>query len=428
MPSVCTIEKCQRSTDALCYVCEKSFCREHFDQHDHSFNLLLKSFNDRINDLNKRLENFNNEELIENSYEKIDQWREQSYKTIDRFYEQKCQEIQRSFQENINRQQEKIDQLHSQVIQLLQQENITQKTINLFKSDLINLEEEIKKFEQIKFQIEIHPLELDRHCINIDTTHFYLQKISRPYQTIDCSNQSLATNNQYLLIYRKKNLCLINRELNLIKQIPWKFGRIWDMCWSDVLNRFIIVAHYEIYLIDQDKMSIESIQTIPRRNWWSCTCSNRSLFLSTYEHGSTIMEFSLKPSIQLIQQWTSPITCNKEEFIKDIVYKNDKIALTIYNQKYLTKRIELRTINQFKLLWSLQLDSPGECYNTLRICSINENQWLVTDFNNQCLFHITDNGYLKTIYSYHVSPWYVNLFNSNILIISTKKTLNFHKL
>jgi len=434
MSNVCAITNCKRSPRALCYVCDKSFCREDFDEHDHSFNSLLKLLNNQIKDCNKRLEQFNNEELIENCYEKLDQWREQSYKTIDYLYQKKCQEIQQSFQENIDRQQEKINSLHSQVTQLLQEENITQKSVNLLKSDIANLEEEMNKFQETTFQIEVHPLKIDHHSINIqqiNKTHFSFEQISRPYQIINSSNKlskPLATNNQYLLIYQKKNLCLINQQLIIIKKTPWTYGRIWDMCWSSILNRFIIMAHYEIYLFDQNTMSIESIQTIPRRNWWSCTCSNKSLYLSTYEHGSSIMEFCFQPSIQLIQQWTSPITCDKDEFIKDIIYNNQTIALTIYNQKYLTKRIELRSINKLHFIWKLQLDIQGECHNTLRICSINQNQWLIADFNNQSLFHITNDGKLKTIYPYHVSPWYIHLFNSNILVISTKQTVNFHKL
>ena len=143
-----------------------------------------------------------------------------------------------------------------------------------------------------------------------------------------------------------------------------------------------------LYLIDPNTMSIQRIQTILRRNWWSCTSSNTSLFLSTYEHSSTIMEFTLQPSIQLINKWTSPITCNKDEYIKDINYNNQTLALTIYNKKYFTKRLELRSITKLDYLWTFQLDIRGECHNSLRCCSLNNNQWLVADFDNQSLFHI----------------------------------------
>jgi len=434
MSTLCSFTKCKRASRALCYVCHKSLCREHFDEHDHSFNSLLNSLNDKVKDFDDRLDDLNNEELIENCYQTIEKWRDDCYQIIDRLYNKKCREIKRRFHENIDRQQKKINEIHLNITQLLQEEDISQKNINLLKLDIQNLENDINQLEQTTFQIEVHPLTIENNLIiieQINTKNFNLKQISYPYQTIDCSNnltKPLASNNQYLLIYQMKNLCLINRELTLVKQIPWNYGRIWDMCWSSTLNHFIILGHYQIYLINENTMSIEPIQTISRRNWWSCTCSNTSLFLSTYENASSIMEFSLQPSIQFVKQWTSPLTCNKNEFIKDIVYDNQTLALTIYNKKFFTKRIELRSLTKFDYLWSLQLDIPGECYNTLRCCSLYDNQWLVADFHNQRLFHISNQGKLKTVYTYNNSPWYMNLFTQNILVISTQNSINFHKL
>jgi len=434
MPTICTFSECKRPSRALCYVCHQSLCREHFDKHDHSFNSLLNSLNDKVKDFDDRLDDLNNEELIENCYEILDKWRDDCYKTIGRLYDKKCQEIKRRFHENIDRQQEIINQIHLKIKQLLEEEDISQENVNLLKLDFENVQEEINQLEQTTFQIEVHPLTIDHNLIiieQINKTHFNLKQISLPHKTIGCSNnlaKPLSSNNQYLLIYRMKNLCLIDRQLTLIKQTPWNYGRIWDMCWSSTLNRFIVMAHYDVYLIDQNTMTIERIQTIPKRNWWSCTCSNTSLFLSTYEYGSSIMEFNLQPSIQFIKKWTSPITCNKDEFIKDIFYNNQSIALTIYNKKYFTKRIELRSLTKFDYLWSLELDIRDQCHNTLRSCSLHDNQWLVADFDNQRLFHITNQGKLKTTYTYNTQPWYINLFNQNILVISTRNSVNFHKL
>ena len=72
----------------------------------------------------------------------------------------------------------------------------------------------------------------------------------------------LSSNEIHLLIYTKENFCLINRELTIVKQIPWNNGRVWDMCWSTTLNRFIIVAHYQICLVDPNTMDIQPIITI----------------------------------------------------------------------------------------------------------------------------------------------------------------------
>ncbi|CAF1359457.1 unnamed protein product [Adineta ricciae] len=430
----CTVTNCRCISRALCYVCHENFCREHFDVHDHSYNSLLKSLNDKIKDFDDRLEDFNNEELIENCYEKLDKWRDDCYKTIDQLYAKKCQEIKRRFHENIDRRQERIVQLQTKVTNLLQEEDVTKTSVNSLLIDVEGLEEEMNKLEQIILHIDIQPLILDNKTITIEeinTTHFNLTQITHPYHSIDCSNhlsKPLASNEQYLLIYRMQNLCLIDRELTLVKQVSWSHNRIWDTCWSSTLNCFIILAHYEVYLLNIDNMSIERVETVFRRNWWSCTCSESSLFLSTYEHSSSIMEFCLQPSIEFIKEWKSPLTCRKDEFIKDIVYNNQTIAITIFNKKTFRKRFELKSLRKFDLLWSLDLDIRGECHNTLRCCSLPDNQWLLTDFDNQRLFHIRNDGKLKTIYPYPTTPWYINLFTSNILVISTQTSVNFHKI
>ncbi|UJR24583.1 hypothetical protein I4U23_005958 [Adineta vaga] len=434
MSTLCAITNCRSVSRALCYVCHASLCREHFDDHDHSYNPLLKSLNNKVKDFDDRLEDLNNEELIENCYEKLDKWRDNCYKTIDRLYEKRCQEIKRRFHENIDRRQERINQLQTKVTDLLQEEDITKTSINLLILDVESLEEEMNKLEQMILHIDIQPLTLDKNMITIEeinTTHFNLTEITHPYYTVDCSNnlsKPLASNEQYLLIYRMQNLYLINRELTPVKQVSWSYGRIWDMCWSSTLNRFIIMAHYKVFLLDTNTMSIEPIETIFRRNWWSCTCSNTSLYLSTYEHSSSIMEFRLQPSIQFVKEWKSPLTCKRDEFIKDIIYNNETIALTIFNKKSFRKRFELRSIRKFDYLWSLELDIHGECHNTLRCCSLPDNQWLVADFDNQRLFHIRNDGKLKTIYPYSTASWYINLFTQNILVIATQKSINFHKI
>lgn len=430
MSTICVATNCKRVSRALCYICQKSLCREHFDEHDHSFNKLLNTLKDQIKDIDDRLDDLNNDEHLETYYEILDKWRDDSYKIIDRLYEKKCQEIKRRFYDNINEQQEKVNQLNLDINQILQEQDVTQKTVDLFKINIENLRNQMNKLEQTKFNIDIHPLILDNHTITIEeinTTYLNLQQITHPHQIIQCSNNStkpLAHNNEFLLIYQMQNLCLINHDLILVKQIPWIHGRIWDICWSSTLNRFIILAHYEIYLIDIKTMSIEHMENIlPRRNWWSCTCSNTSLFLSTYEYGSSIIELNFST-----KQWTNHLICNKNEFIKDIIYNNQTIAITIYNKKFSTKSIQLRSTVKFDFIWSYQLDIQGQCHNTLRCCSLDNNQWLITDFDHQRLFHITNEGKLKTIYNYYENPWYINLFHRNILVISTKNSINFHKL
>ena len=97
MSTLCAFPACKRASRVLCYVCHESLCREHYDEHDHSFNLIINSLNDQLKECDDRLEELNNEELIENYLEKLDKWRDESYQTIDRLYEKKCRELKTTF-------------------------------------------------------------------------------------------------------------------------------------------------------------------------------------------------------------------------------------------------------------------------------------------------------------------------------------------
>ncbi|CAF5124357.1 unnamed protein product, partial [Rotaria sp. Silwood1] len=78
-------------------------------------------------------------------------------------------------------------------------------------------------------------------------------------------------------------------------------------------------------------MSINNVLSIDERDLISCTCSDTVLFASTNERASSIMEFKLLPTIELIGEWKHPLTCDKDETICDIVYNNGNLALMIMN-------------------------------------------------------------------------------------------------
>lgn len=434
MSSKCAREQCTRSLHVLCYICGENLCREHFNEHDHSLNSLLKSFNDQVNDLDQRLDLLNNEELIENSYDKLDQWREQSHQIIDQFYQKKCRELQQRFQENFQENHQNIEQIQSHIQQLLQEENPSRADVVALKGDVNHLGDQIDQLEKTIFQVEIQPLELSKDFIQIqmiNQTVFQLKQISNPFLTINFPkkfSKPIASNEQFLLIYQLDHLALLDQQFHFTQQIPWNYGRIWDITFSPILNSFLIVGHYQIYIFNPQTKSIQIMENISRLNWWACTSSDKSLFLSTYDQGSTIVEYQLHPTIQMKNQWKSPLTCTKEESIKDLISKSDKLGLTIFNQKNFMKRFELRSLNELAILWVFQIDIPGSCHNTLRCCSLNADEWLIADFDHRQLIHLNPNGQLKKLYPYNFSPWYIHLFHQNILVISTRKSLHFHQL
>ncbi|CAF4365377.1 unnamed protein product, partial [Adineta steineri] len=117
------------------------------------------------------------------------------------------------------------------------------------------------------------------------------------------SSIALVSNDQNLLIHQNSNLCLIDDDLTIIKQKEWIYDSIIHMCWSSILNSFIIITAIDIFLVREDLTLIQRIESIEGRLWQSCACSNSSLYLSTGTWDSAIREYSLIPSITFVKHW-----------------------------------------------------------------------------------------------------------------------------
>ncbi|CAF1115485.1 unnamed protein product [Rotaria sordida] len=190
--------------------------------------------------------------------------------------------------------------------------------------------------------------------------------------------------------------------LKIIKKLPWHLERIKDICWSSTFHRFILTTeNYGICFVYENTISLDNANCFKQEKFHSCTCSNTSLFLTVDDYGSSIMEYHLLPSIELIKQWKSPYTCTKDEYIDSIRYNNEKFSLII--QKFPEKilKIELRSIKTLDRLWSIQLDMDLKPYQY---------------------------GKIKETYHYNPRPYNATLFRDNILAILTESGINFHKL
>ncbi|CAF2805392.1 unnamed protein product [Rotaria sp. Silwood2] len=434
MSQPCAVSTCKRISRTLCYGCNQNFCREHMIEHDLSLNSQLNPLSDEINALGERLKSINLENAIGDSHEKLKKWRVDCYKTIDDLFEQKCQELDRCIAKKMEKQHEKISCIRVKMSELIQEQEATHKDIDSLKSTLRDLEREMSKIEQTSFQIEIKSLIIDDSLIHIedsDINRFDLSSISPLYKTINYTRENwapLACNNRYLLIHQEPNLCLVDRNLTIIKQNSWIYGTIYDMCWSSALNRFIVINGSDVFLVDENNMSIENIQALQKSKWLSCTTSETSLFLSTKVWGSSIMEFSLLPTIELVKQWQSPDTCSRDEVINGIVYNNDTIAMMIKNPSKKTIHIEMRSSATLDRLWSVRLNIAYSQNIRTRCCLLSHDEWLIVDRNTSRLFHISKDGNVKSSCAYNPPPFCATVFDQNMLAISTARGVNLHKL
>jgi hypothetical protein len=403
-------------------------------EHDLSINSQLNPLSDEINALGERLKSINLENSIGDSHQKLEKWRDDCHKTIDYFFEQKCRELDQCIAKKMEKQRQEIVRMRQKMSELIEEQEATHRDIDSLTSTVRGLEREMTKIEKTSLQVEIKPLLIDDSLIQIEDSgvnRFDLLSLSPIYKTINYSRENwvpLACNNRYLLLHQEPNLCLVDRDLTIIKQNSWIYGTIYDMCWSSALNRFIVINGSDVFLVDEDNMSIENIQTLQKRKWLSCTTSETSLFLSTKVWGSSIMEFSLLPTIELVKQWQSPDTCTRDEVINGIVYNNGTLAMMIKNPSEKTIHIEMRSSATLDRLWSAQLNIAYSQNIRTRCCLLTHNEWLVVDRNTSRIFHISKDGKVKSSNAYNPPPFCATIFDQDMLAISTARGVNVHRL
>ncbi|CAF4262450.1 unnamed protein product [Rotaria sp. Silwood2] len=435
MSQPCIINGCKRASRALCHCCQQNLCIPHLTEHNDILNSQLNPLIDEINALGDRLKTFDIQKKTENCRQILEQWRIDCHEKIDQIFEEKCQELNQLIEEKVEKQRQEVSRVQSKLAELIREQEATRQHIDMLTSNINHLQKEMNKIEESSIHINIHPLLIDTNCIHINETNYHefdLSTLSPAYKTINRSHgtfRELASNDQYLLFHDAPNLCLIDRNLTLVRKTLWNHGKIFDMCWSSTLKQFIVLELNDIYLINENTMSIERMETIRKERWMSCICSNTSLFLSTRVHGSCILEFSLLPSVNLIREWKSPDSCAQTEDITCIEYNNETLALLIRNNVNKTMRMELKSSMTFESIWSIQLDLVCNQEKTIRCCSLSNDEWLIADHENNRLIHVSKDGKIKTMLTYNDIPLFVNLFSRNILAVSVKNfRLNFHKI
>ncbi|CAF5143235.1 unnamed protein product, partial [Rotaria magnacalcarata] len=351
---------------------------------------------------------------------------------INCLFENKCQELDQIINEKIEQHRKQLNEISLKIADLINAQEATRQDVDSLNSAIVHLKTQMNKIEQIGCRIDARPLVIDDSFVVIRKTtddELDVSTISPAYSTIyrpQRSHLSLADNDRYLLLHINPNLCLFDREMNKVKQILWNQRTIHDMCWSSTLDRFIVLGEKTIFLISENTMSINAVEIIKERDWLSCTCSDTVIFVSTNELGSSIIEFALVPTMKSINEWKCPITCTRDDYIDDIVYKKENLALLIMNNTKKSLRIELRSASNLDYIWSIPLDVKCIQCITVRCCALTCNEWLIVDHETERLLQITKDGKIKKIVQYHPGPYRATLFGENKLVISTSNNVVMH--
>ncbi|CAF1264716.1 unnamed protein product [Adineta steineri] len=321
-------------------------------------------------------------------------------------------------------------------------DNIVKEAV-LSKSANVHVIDNNKRFYEITFLNDNGII-----CNYSKETHIYATKLdfeqlkNRPRMVIDIKDGhdvlQLCPSTKSLLCYcSNKNIYIIDRNGNIINRTKWMYGYIYDICWSSLLNKFIIVADsptFSFYTYDENTNEIQHVEqqcyTVRIKSYENCACFERSFMLGyhTINWGLQICTFD-------VEKWELVGSTFHEETLNDM-----RFAMTTFIWIGITKRewskskdesghwrFELRDIESISTVRrAIQIDNILKSPCTV---SLSNAEWLIYDKETKLLNLINRTARSQTSVEYSESIRYATLMDRNCFVILTKNNqLHFHDL
>lgn len=407
----CTAPGCRSPSRTVCICCEKSYCLSHLNEHFGRINDQVPPLADKINALAERLTKFSS---LEPAYlTALEKWREEAHRSVEEYYEGKKRDFVDDRRDKLKKEVQRVRKVMEK---LIRNHNAVREDIETLQQDIRLIEQKFNEFQSLRFTIQ--PLVIDDNLIVRD-----LLPLSLPFRTMKVPLDgfpALANNDKYLLVHRPPNLSLLDRHFAVIKEEEWKHDDIWDICYSSVLSKFILVTDKEVFTVDQNTLAVAKCSIAADVEWARATCFDTTLFLSTQGLAPSIFEYKLPITNKGGKERRPPETCQETEHIFDLQANQKSLAMIIFNSETDKTRLDLRSISNFQTVWSVDVGHGFRC--TL----LHGDQWLVTDPLTRRLFHISNHGKLLKMDKYGVQPWNIIQWGKFIIGIRTNEGINLH--
>ncbi|CAF1343043.1 unnamed protein product [Didymodactylos carnosus] len=430
----CEINGCKRGAVALCLHCSNHICTKHFQEHTQMINQQLHPLIDQLNKLSNKINYLTIADVID-PQQNLEKWRSESHRLIDEIYEKKRCEIEKLIEQDFikqkNEQMKTIIDL-KQKLKIWSDENeTTSNEVRIIKQTLEDTEASLLYFQKMFVQIETKPLIIDPDFVFVQTRFITKQQpvhdVSFHLENLKCTNVKTlpidisewrlryCANEEHVLVYNgTSHLYLYDTDLNFIKRRKIKdsyymdhFERydVIDMCWCESLKKILLLTdnHLLEFALSNDR--IEVIHTVKRQhnfdfssNFYRCTCSNESLYIS-YPNGLPLIDEYDLSTFDFLKQWTSPQTCDANAWIESIRCNYSKKQLGLSIMKAREQRIDLREIKTMNFVWSTRIEDVKYLRG---LYPLRNNEWFVIESSDDgILFHIHADGTLTSKVKYN---------------------------
>lgn len=245
-------------------------------------------------------------------------------------------------------------------------------------------------------------------------------------------------------------------------KMPWKFGLIRDIIWSDSLQRFVLLTKNMIYTFDPNAFSQQVFSKAPTNDvtietyaqiqpvhssyaFWRCATFDDTLLIiyaglsidlndlfhrrldASLGFGTVMDQYKItRKSSQLIKRWQPPATCAPYEGIWCIRHhpETKQIGCALLDARTNHWRLEVRDRERFTCLWRINLPfENGDC----EVSPLLNGQWLTTNSFNVRLIQVAQER-LESAVEYERELKNALLLNDDFLVLRTKSTIEIHRL
>ncbi|CAF2106433.1 unnamed protein product [Rotaria magnacalcarata] len=429
-------------------------------------NFEFSSVFNKINEINYEINNMSINDF--NFIKTLEKWRLESHETIDEL----CKHV---LNEYMNRTKQDIDYLHNltnliidnfnkknnfndsiqKIIKIIE-ENLNQlknipcefdslmidkstyclpTQIDHIQFDLLKQSNEINsdlfsssKSSKICLSSCFHSIEPHSYRLCLSPQNSFYPYMQTPKSIINLISDywfTLATNDKYLLTIDKSNLYLFDQSLKIVHQKSFLKQQIKDICWSTTPEKFIFISSTDIFTFDDKTMTFTLFNIYFNNNhpWQHGTCSETSLFLSTFGENPFIVELQFYPSIHFHKRYQSEIVCEQNDAINDIKYSDNNLAIIIENGLINQSYLQLYATKSFQCI---SIVSLGQGWGH-RTYSFNHRYWIVIDKYNNQIIYILNNGNRVKTENYLTKPLNIVSWTKYHVVIKTMQTLNIHQ-
>ncbi|CAF1257076.1 unnamed protein product [Didymodactylos carnosus] len=431
-----------------CKECRKKFCPHHIVVHIQE---IRQNLNPILSDFTRiKQELFGFQELLdktnqndENILFQIDQWEEQMIEKVNQTADKAREYVNESKKQTINEIEHKFHMMNDELNSRLVNVKLLEPDISCVKNKLQQLKLEI---DQLLVTNKLNTIRLDitqsdridwttmiRVYKNVQLSFDQLKMIQkRSISSIKKISRMASSEN--ILLYSEENekLCLANR-IGTQKQmmIEWKHGIIKDMCWSSMLNQFIIITTKQVFTVEiviTMKINVISeIKILDNREFGTCDCFGDKLLLAYCDDGSPLDQYCTI-DWKLEKRWT-PFVSN--EYVKCLRFMNNKqIAFTIlkYGRSHDGYTLNVQNVFQIRDRLTMNIIRIHEDFKFMNLIILSNNRYLTLQRDN--LLVIDENGIIKRNMTYGKKIKYAVIIGKDCLVIKTDNdhTLEFYDL